>query len=531
VSIKDGGLRAKLKSPEEIQDLDFYKIRGATLEIQNTIFVLEELLEALEELSFAENYNLQAKLQPNIRFIFGPPGTGKTTYLAHEEIRPMMLSDVPLKILVLTPTNKAADVLVKKVQHFCGDSPEWLMRFGTTSEMSIENAGLLRDSSNEIPANHHFCVVTTMARFPYDGFNQGADEFKFKNILWDIIIIDEASMIGVAYIAYALHQQRQAQFIIGGDPFQIAPVVFAEDWKDENIYTMVGLDTFDPVLQRERLQPFPYPITNLGTQYRSVHSIGQLYSYFAYNGILKHKRQQIDKKAMKLPDLPLKDINIIQFPVNNLELIFKPQLLYKSHYHLYSALLTVELLKYIAQQLHQHHKKEKWRLGVICPYKAQATLVTKVLDSLHLNFKNITIQSGTIHSFQGDECDVVVCLFNPPQHISKSPNSFLNQKNIINVAISRARDYVILLMPDGDTPKIENLYQMTRLQGIMQYYLKGNCATWQAADIEEIIFGQRDYLYENTFTTTHQSVNVYTQPEKKYEIRIEEEAVDVQVTT
>ena len=71
--------------------------------------------------------------------------------------------------------------------------------------------------------------------------------------------------------------------------------------------------------------------------------------------------------------------------------------------------------------------------------------------------------------------------------------------------------------------------QIQRLKGIIKYYLAGVCKTWQSTDIEQIMFGQTDFLYENTFATTHQSVNVYTEPEKKYEIRIEETAVDVQV--
>lgn len=529
VSIKDAGLRAKLKTPEEIADVDFSKIRGATLEIQNTIFVLEELTKAFDELELPDEHNVQTNLQTDIRFIFGPPGTGKTTYLAHEEIQPAMLADDPLKVLVLTPTNKAADVLVQKVQKICGESPDWLIRFGTTSEIGIENAGLLKDSNYDISGRDHFCVVTTITRFPYDGFNFGSRDYKFKNIAWDVIIVDEASMIGVAYMAYLLQQQTQAQFVIGGDPFQIEPVVFAEDWKGENIYSMVRLDAFDPVLQRERLFPHPYKVQNLTTQYRSINTIGALYSHFAYDSILRHKRFKEDKKELKLPNLPLKDINIIQFPAHKLESIYRPQLLHKSHFQIYSALLTVELTQYIARELQEHHPDEIVRIGIICPYKAQATLVDKVLSSLHINYKNIRIQTGTIHSFQGDECNIVLCLFNPPPTLSKSPNAFLNKKNILNVAVSRAKDYLILLMPDDNTVGIENLYQIQRLRGIIQYYLAGVCQRWTSAQIEEILFGAPDFLYENTFATTHQSVNVYTEPEKKYEIRVEETAIDVQV--
>jgi hypothetical protein len=529
VSIKDAGLRAKLKSPEEIADIDFSKIRGATLDMQNTIFVLEELTKAFNELPFEDDYNVCAGLQDDIRFIFGPPGTGKTTYLVQEEIQPAMRSDDELKVLVLTPTNKAADVLVLKSIKAMGENLDWLMRFGTTVEMDIENAGLLRDSTYNIEEQDHFCVVTTITRFPYDGFNNGTWEYKFKNIAWDVIIVDEASMVGVGYMAYLLLSQPQAKFVIGGDPFQIEPVVLAEDWMGENVYSMVRLASFDPVVQRETLYPHPYKVHNLTTQYRSINTIGQLYSHFAYDGILRHHRFQNNQKKVILPDLPLKDINIIRFPAHKLEILYRPQLLNKSHYHLYSALLTVELVQYIAKNLHQNQPDEKFKIGIICPYKAQSTLVDKVLSSLHLSFKNIEIQTGTIHSFQGDECNMVLCLFNPPPNITKSPNAFLNKMNILNVAISRAKDHLILLMPDENTDNVGNLYQLNRLQGIIKYYLAGVCQTWQSADIEQIIFNQDDYLYENTFATTHQSVNVYTKPEKKYEIRIEETAVDVQV--
>jgi hypothetical protein len=163
------------------------------------------------------------------------------------------------------------------------------------------------------------------------------------------------------------------------------------------------------------------------------------------------------------------------------------------------------------------------------PLSGQAALVDKLLASFHLNKKNIRVQTGTIHSFQGDECNVMICLFNPPPNISKSPKSFLNKKNIINVSISRARDYLILLMPDEQTENIDNLFQLRRLEGIVKYYLRGVTQMWTSRQVEEMIFGDPDFLYENTFATTHQSVNIYTKAEKKYEIRIEEAAIDVQV--
>jgi hypothetical protein len=168
--------------------------------------------------------------------------------------------------------------------------------------------------------------------------------------------------------------------------------VFASEWIGENIYTMVRLQAFDPVSQREQMYPIPYPVVNLTTQYRSIDTIGSLYSQFIYDGILRHDRPNSSKKALNLPNLPLKEVNIIQFPSHSLELLYRPQLLNGSHYHLYSALLTVELTQYIAQHWHQQHPKNIIRIGIVCPYKAQATLVDKLLASWHAVLKGMNVR-------------------------------------------------------------------------------------------------------------------------------------------
>ena len=45
----------------------------------------------------------------------------------------------------------------------------------------------------------------------------------------------------------------------------------------------------------------------------------------------------------------------------------------------------------------------------------------------------------------------------------------------------------------------------------------------------ELIFSSSTYLEDNSFSTGHQNVNVYGLPEKCYEIRSEDAAVDVQI--
>ena len=47
--------------------------------------------------------------------------------------------------------------------------------------------------------------------------------------------------------------------------------------------------------------------------------------------------------------------------------------------------------------------------------------------------------------------------------------------------------------------------------------------------LDSIMFGDPNHLENNMFSTSHQSVNMYGLPEKCYEIRTEDSAIDVQV--
>ena len=149
-------------------------------------------------------------------------------------------------------------------------------------------------------------------------------------------------------------------------------------------------------------------------------------------------------------------MNIIKFPVSKYESIYKAKRLKLSNFHIYSALFTYEFVIFLAKALAKCNK-DTFRIGVIAPYSAQAGIIDKLIATADIP-DTISISVGTIHGFQGDECDIVLALFNPPPGISTNRNMFLNKQNIINVAISRAKDYLFVLMPDEETDNVHNLF-------------------------------------------------------------------------
>ena len=181
---------------------------------------------------------------------------------------------------------------------------------------------------------------------------------------------------------------------------------------------------------------------------------------------------------------------------------------------------------YLSHAIAENNSGELFKIGVIAPYRAQTDMIDKLLASENLP-KEVDVQVGTIHGFQGDECDIIFAIFNTPPSISSSNEMFLNKKNIINVSISRARDYLFVVMPDDDTENINNLRLVKRVEGLIQSTDVWNEFT--SHDLEELMFEDQHYIENNTFSTSHQSVNVYGLPEEIYEVRTEDVAVDVQI--
>lgn len=526
-SIHSFALRVKLMHADQLQDLDLSEVVSASIHAKSPVFLLKSLQEQFDALQLDANFDMQQSLCENIKFIFGPPGTGKTTYLVRNVLQPLVNENSDVKILVLTPTNKSADVIVNRFKESYPDSStyeDWLVRFGVTNDEEIEKSKIFCGRNFSFDGRHKTVMVTTIARLPYDSMiDENQEKVLLRDIEWDYIVVDESSMIPLVQMAYLLYSQKPTQFIVAGDPFQIEPTVAVSLWKDENIYSMVGLNSFTDI----RTVPHAYEVVTLDTQYRSIPCVGEIFSKLTYNGVLKHARKEEDRKSLNIGKyLDYDSLNLVKFPMYRYESIYKSKRLGKSSYQVYSAIFAYEFACYIAKNVALENPEGDFKIGIISPYGAQAKLINNLLLT-ELFPECVSVTCGTIHGFQGDECDVLLTVFNPPEGISASDKMFLNHKNIINVAISRARDYLFVLMPDENTEKLENLKLVNQVETLMR--ANAQCKVVDSHSLEKTMFGNELYLEENSFSTGHQSVNVYGIPEKIYEIRSEDEAIDIQL--
>lgn len=491
------------------------------------IDLLERLERAFKNRNYIDEWENIKEAIPELNYIYGPPGTGKTTTLCNN-INDVLNSNPSAKFLVLTPTNKAADVVCKKLQDINPDISA--IRLSSPTDPELEEHQIYRDTLDDEDMQRINVVASTIHRLPYFDIQEIGLLFEYE---WDYVIFDESSMTGLHYITFAImalsKTNANTNFIVAGDPKQIPPVVeIGErelenfDFQDENIYKMMNLESFNP---EEQIIRESDSIVNLKTQYRSVPYIGQLFSELSYSGLIEHDRETNRKYTKKLPekfsDLISSNVSFVDIPLSQDNSIYRVNKLFYSSYHTYCAILVSEIIKYFDEI----NNDDLWTIGVIAPYKAQAMLLNKLITSYGIS-QNVKVISDTVHGFQGDECDIVFFVCNPNNYFySNHGKALLSKEYIYNVAISRAKDYLIILHPYSAIPN--NIF-INKI-GLSYKNNFGNTAILNANDIEMMLFNDRKYIEKNSYVSGHDNVNVFGLSEMKYFIKANDTAIDIQL--
>lgn len=554
-----------------ILDIDSISIQGQNLIIYIQKGLPISVLSQLErirnvKINFDATFNLFSTLKngfknvlvkpwsniietlPKLHFIYGPPGTGKTHTLGerihlaytggvktinNEEFDEVGNSN--LKVLVLTPTNKAADVFAKRLIN--RDANMKVVRLGqvTDPELMELDKDIYIQNMNSSDFNNLNVLASTIHRLPFTTISgEETGEAQLFQKQWDIIVFDECSMISLPYIVFALMALQkynpECKYYLAGDPKQIPPIfditdveVEKLDLEDENIYKVVNLYNFET---KEITDLAGIGIVEpLTIQYRSVPTIGELFNQFSYNGLLTHKRSESPKA---LPESFSKQIQRsvtwIDYPVKEGDNIYKPRKLFYSNYHVYVSLLVYELVKSFDKATSDEVINKKWRIGIISPYKAQVSIIEKLMLSANLS-DNLDVSYGTVHSFQGDEREIIIYVVNP-----SNSNNFVHEKSLIakefihNVAISRAEDYLWII-----APKNYNSSHLNKLKSI-----EGNSdKSFSHLQIEKFIQKNNgvstEYLEGRSKIYEHEQVNLFTEMNKDYYIVNDNRAIDFQI--
>jgi len=261
---------------------------------------------------------------------------------------------------------------------------------------------------------------------------------------FDVVVIDEASMLMPPLVYYAAGLAKQS-ITVAGDFRQLPPIVLSDErlaaeWLKRDVFEKAGIPE-----RLARRQPTPHLVA-LGTQYRMREPICAVLNRFFYADRPLSSDPSVNRANGCLPfsNEPLLYIDTAPF---------HPWAAFRfgthSRYNLFHALLVRNIVLHLAETgFLPDAGKPNNALGVVVPYAAQARLIQAFLnDRLGPRAAGI---AATVHRFQGNEKAAVVLdltdsLGVPLGRFLQATRLEDEGARLLNVAVSRARRHVIIL--------------------------------------------------------------------------------------
>lgn len=410
-----------------------------------------------------------------VTFIWGPPGTGKTTTLAKiaenamkEGQRVLMLSysnvsvdGALLRVAKLTkgyfregevirygyprmqellesdtltsyqfvlrqnPELKLEyELLLKRKRELKKDDPER----ATITKRINKIRSKLRDEEKEL-IHHSAFVATTVSKAL-------SDTAVFRQ-RFDVVIFDEASMAYIPQVIFAAGLARE-HFCCLGDFRQLPAIV----QNSENTSLVRDIFEYTYIVEAVENQYGHDWLVMLNLQYRMHPEIADFVSKHMYEGMLRssHSIYEERQRIAELKPLPRESMGVIDLSDTYSVCVKSSDY---SHINLLSAMLSV----YIAASFSDSNS-----VGIITPYNAQSRLILSMIRDLQekeKKYRNITC--ATVHQFQGSEKTIIIydavdCfrIQYPGVLLTSKKNDTANR--LFNVALTRTKGKFLMVV-------------------------------------------------------------------------------------
>lgn len=471
---------------------------GKDLPVASTVFYPEldegessdlSGLPLLVKSQFANEYQINAVkaiCNQRVTFVWGPPGTGKTETLAYAAANLVVSGE---SVLILSNTNMAVDIAMYKTLNYLKEQKDYIdgkfLRVGVPRLAEMEDfpwsipsivgrdkypSLYLSISEIENEARHLLYKIkggsvkrknTTAPKRLVDlrsklrDLRQEAHKIESKLIQnatlvastaaksaiavdvysrsFDSVLVDEASMMYLPYVFFAASLAKK-RIGIFGDFMQIPPITQSStkvlDILSRDIFREAGLHGFAKKGDAPHLKI-------LRMQYRMPRPVVDLVNERVYGGNLKTVETKESSSAGE--ELQFYDTGTLE-----------PKCFHDAHSN--SRVNIISSMISFSTALEALRRGAK-TVGIITPYRSQVRLLKGALKSMKLD--PTVISAATVHTFQGNERDVIVFDFvddNPlplgmllHSHAPTESNDISQSERLLNVAVTRAKRRLILV--------------------------------------------------------------------------------------
>jgi hypothetical protein len=306
------------------------------------------------------------------------------------------------------------------------------------------------------------------------------DQDLLADIRWDTVIIDEVSMAMLPLVAYAASRARK-RVVLVGDMYQLPPVVnsqrgtageiLASDiFEFRGITKMVDSGSHQPDLAKLTTQRRMHPDIAAGAKV-----LIDRYSHLVDSSDVKTRQRPNFLSAIDT------DVALVFVDISDLNPWSGKMPGSLSRFNFISGQVAVEVSSLFAAKLGQPEEKMPPPIGIITPYAAQRRYLNKLIQMFRLER---WVGAGTVHTFQGNECDLVIfdSVLGEPHWTARftNPNSWIEVRRDLNVALTRARHQFVFI---GDRHWLDKHAKTGTGYGNLWSFLKGRAVELSASHI------------------------------------------------
>lgn len=261
--------------------------------------------------------------------------------------------------------------------------------------------------------------------------------------IFDWVIVDEAGRASFTELCIPMRYGKKV--ILVGDEKQLPPQIDNEIIRylesEQRIYSReeIKKSDFERIINTDYGKENTY---QLREQYRMSGSIGDLCSSVFYDNSLVNKAKKlqpgniIEYQGNKFSGLTWIDTSCLG------ELSYEEKGDTTSFINRAEAGIVIDLIVY----LQQHELHRDTTIGAICMYKDQVRLIEESINKIpgcRMLIKDGRLEIGTVDSFQGRERDIII--LSVVRSNKENAAGFLKASSRINVAVSRARDHLLII--------------------------------------------------------------------------------------
>ncbi|HEX8982151.1 MAG TPA: AAA domain-containing protein [Ktedonobacterales bacterium] len=259
-----------------------------------------------------------------------------------------------------------------------------------------------------------------------------AELLPLQREMFDIVVVDEASQCDVASALPLLYRAKRS--VVCGDPKQLRHLSWLREDRQAALASQHGLSASQRSQWNYRTHslldvingalPSQDDVVLLDEHYRSLPQIIEFSNRQFYGGALRVMTRRPDTLGVR--SVELRKVNGTRR---------------KEGYNVEEVEAIIKEINKIATAEAKKAPGARATIGVLSPYRDQVNYLNRQLTS---KLKSKVVQDhdiaiGTAHTFQGDERDIMLISFCADPSSHRSTVTFMNQENLFNVAVTRAR--------------------------------------------------------------------------------------------